>query len=122
MKYIMLQTTPQNEQEKRFIPIIFPKELVHAHVAMAIIAVLKHQGIGPVAVRSAGEVTLSITPGDVICEGNSSTLARVAHEDDANIIRLCDYHCGMAELIDMTCVIIDKALKESGSHLRGKKV
>ncbi len=28
MKYIMIETTPQDDQERRFIPIIFPKELL----------------------------------------------------------------------------------------------
>ncbi len=114
MKYIMIETTPQNDQEKRFIPIIFPKELVHAEMAKAIGHVLARQGIGPCCVRSAGEVATPFEPGTMVCHGESETLAVKAHPDDTDIVRLIDYHHGIAESVDMTCVVVDQALALKG--------
>jgi hypothetical protein len=113
MKYIMIETTPQNDSERRFIPVIFPKELVHSEVAKAIGLVLARQGIGPSCIRSAGEVTFPISPGDVVCDGGNETLRVTSHIDDTDIVRLIDYHHGLAESVDMTCVIVDKAMREA---------
>lgn len=111
----MIETTPQDDSERRLIPVIFPKELVHLYVAQAMQAVLAHQSPGTTSkVRSAGEVTLAFEPGDVSCDGFSETLGNLAaHEQDADIIRLNDYHHGIAESVDMTCVIIDQALRKA---------
>ncbi len=117
MKYIMIETTPQDDSEKRFIPVIFPRELTHLYVAQAIQAVLTHQNPGATSrVRSAGEVTLPIEPGAVSCDGGSETLAPegskvlASHKQDADIIRLVDYHHGLAESVDMTCLIVDREM------------
>lgn len=110
MKYIMIETTPQNDDEKRFIPIIFPQELVHAEVANAMALVLRRQGIGPFCVRSAGEVATPFERSTMLCHGESETLGKKSHADDTDIIRLIDYHKGMADSVDMTAVIVDSVV------------
>jgi hypothetical protein len=112
MKYIMIETTPQNDQERRFIPVIFPKELVHSEMAKAVGLMLARQGIGPCRIRSAGQVNTPFEPGTMQCYGESGTLYVKAHPDDTDIVRLIDYHHGLAESVDMTCVIVDKAMRE----------
>ena len=113
MKYIMIETTPQNVSDKRFIPILFPKELVHAEVGKAIQHVLARQGTRPTRVRSAGQVETPFASGTMSCYGGSETCNVESHPDDTDIVRLIDYHHGLAESIDMTCVIVDRAMKEA---------
>lgn len=110
MKYIMIETTPQNAGERRFIPFIFPKELVHKEVAAAMLRCLGRHGIGPACVRSAGEVATPFERGAMTCHGESETLGVKAHADDTDIVRLIDYHHGLADSIDMTCVVVDSAV------------
>ncbi len=109
MKYVMFETTPQNDGEPRFIPVIFPKELVHAEVAAAIGHVLKRQGVGPFCVRSAGEVTLSLDDGAVRCGGESETLKAKSHADDADIIQMHDYCHGRTDSMDTTKAVVQNA-------------
>ena len=114
MKYIMIETMPQNDSEKRFIPIIFPKELVHAEMAKAVGHLLARQGIRSSCVRSAGQVKLTYERGSVTCYGESETCKVKSHESDADIIRLIDYHHSIAESVDMTAEVVDTALRMSG--------
>ena len=90
MKYICFETTLGGEKQK--IPIIFPKQLVHALVAEALIPCLIKHGyqIEPV---SAGEVNIFGT--EVTCYGKSETLKLHSDPRDAAIIHNHDYCFGL---------------------------
>jgi hypothetical protein len=91
MKYIMFEI--EMEELKRFVPIIFPKLMVHKIVAQGFIPILrKHNWAGKI--RSAGELHYDQF-GDVICSGGSETLNTIYHEDDAKIISTYDYTFGI---------------------------
>jgi hypothetical protein len=90
MKYIMFKTTLGGEDQ--LIPVIFPKQLVHALVAEALIPCLIKHGY-PIEIASAGEVTIFGT--EITCHGKSETLKLHADPRDAAVIHNHDYCFGI---------------------------
>jgi hypothetical protein len=91
MKYICFETTLGGEKQK--IPIIFPKQLVHAMVAEAMIPCFAAHGLGILLPVSAGEVTIFGT--EITCHGKSETLKLHADPRDAATIHNHDYCFGL---------------------------
>lgn len=95
MKYIMLKIDKPIE---KFIPIIFPNELVHSEMANHMCAMLLKVHGWKAKVRSAGEVNV-----DGECHGFSATLSEKAgrrikaHADDSEIITQYDYQHGIVD-------------------------
>ena len=91
MKYVMFEVVGRGL--KQYIPIIFPKFLVHSLMADYMrVALAEHEMT--CRPRSAGDVRFGI---HVTCYGHSSTLDLWPHEDDASIIEHFDYMHGLGE-------------------------
>lgn len=95
MKYIVLQTTPKNNEIKREFPIIFPDVLVHSEVAEQMQHSLMRQHITakPVAAGFLNLVGLNLN-----CGGRSETLNLDSRGDvDSALISMHDYYHGLVE-------------------------
>lgn len=94
MKYIMLKI---EEPISKFLPIIFPNELIHSDVANYMCTMLRRVHEWEAKVRSAGEINVE---GE--CHGFSETLSRKAgrrikaHADDTQIVSMYDYEHGLS--------------------------
>lgn len=88
MKYVMLAQQLSGQGLTQFVPIIFPKQLVHAEVAKAILPLLNKA-----TTVSAGEVNF-LADGTVHCYGYSKTLGLGPRPDDALVISAIDYSWG----------------------------
>lgn len=80
------------------VPFIFPKMLVHQHVAIMMRAVIKFSypkisDMNDITVRSAGTITFR----DIDCSDKSETLNVSSHEDDADIIKVNPYTAGIED-------------------------
>lgn len=88
MKYIMLKVTEPVEQ---LIPIIFPSNMVHSHIAHAIKCVLSlHHNLDSTVV-SAGDITVLAHH----VNGKSDTLKCTSVASDADVINSYDYTNGI---------------------------
>lgn len=91
MKYIVLRT--QGEDPEWEIPVIFPKELVHQHVAEAVATILRtHHQIDaqPVA---AGECAVRLPR----VGGNSESLKLASRPQDKILVETHDYLHGLVD-------------------------
>lgn len=84
MKYIMLKK--EQGLITRFVPIIFPNELVHSYVANALLSSEQLEGF---QVHSAGELSSIDVGGNI--SGDSITLGISSNPDDARRITMADY-------------------------------
>jgi len=78
----------------REVPVLFPSELVHRHVADALLKLPGNPYGFENRVAAAGDVTLGI--GTVECGGRSSTLNIGSRgEADERLIEMCEYGAGV---------------------------
>ena len=80
------------------VPFIFPKMLVHQHVAIMMRPIIKSSypkisDINDITVRSAGTITFR----DIDCSDKSETLNVSSHEGDADIIKVNPYTAGIED-------------------------
>jgi hypothetical protein len=110
MKYIVLkrtwQDTPEEAKEApspamyQELPVIFPKDMIHARVAEALVEMLKGEinpeaGDVKIEVIAAGELAYPITE-KPRCGGHSETMGLKSRgEEDAELIRFMDYSSGL---------------------------
>lgn len=93
MKYIVMQR--KVGETIREIPILFPNELVHQHVAKALLALPGNPYGFLNKVAAAGEATLD----EVHCHGGSETLKIQSRgEEDARLIFGVEYGFGVKSL------------------------
>ena len=80
------------------VPFIFPKTMVHQHVAIMMRAVIKSSypkisDMNDITVRSAGTITFR----DIYCSDKSETLNVSSHEGDSDIIKVNPYTAGIED-------------------------
>lgn len=93
MKYIVMQRKVGDTI--REVPILFPNELVHQHVAKALLSLPGNPYDFLNKVAAAGEVTL----GDVACFGHSDTLKIGSRDrEDERLIFGVEYGFGVKSL------------------------
>jgi hypothetical protein len=88
MKYIMFVKQTTEDALPHFIPVIFPDELVHAHMAQVVLRTPEMRDFRPI---SAGFVNLEMTVMGrhfpITTHGESETLKMKARGEDARIIK-----------------------------------
>lgn len=92
MKYIMFRVRIGDTE--KFLPIIFPDELVHSDIAETIKSLILSRYRWNIDVSSAGSINIGATT----CGGKSETLVSASDPSDAKIIQLYDYCHGIADL------------------------
>ncbi len=92
MKYIVM--VRRVGDMVREVPILFPNELVHQHVAQALLRLPGNPYGFENRVAAAGEATMEL--GAVKCGGRSETLKIGSRGDeDARLIEMSDYGVGI---------------------------
>jgi len=96
MKYIVMQRKYAGMIKE--VPIIFPNELVHKHVAMALLSLNGNPYNFINKVASAGDVAIEADYSEIHCTGRSDTLNIDSRGDiDENLIIMCEYGVGLKE-------------------------
>lgn len=115
MKYLVLRRTWKDSPEEakeapsqamyQELPVIFPKDMIHARVAEALVEMLKGEinpeaGDVKIEVIAAGEVVWPIQE-EPHCGGSSETLGLKSRgKEDAELIRFLDYSHGLGRADD----------------------
>jgi len=99
MKYIVLTVTqPPKGDESPFVmryPIVFPNNMVHAHVAKVNSLLLEMMfPKATVTATSAGECNSMAFGGELYGESTSLNVKSKGQED-TNLLKMCDYGAGM---------------------------